>query len=151
MRTTVVSVFRYLLWPMLLMAAADSPAAHVPARWRWSNPTPHGGNIFDMAYGIGLTAAVTERGQIFTSEDLQFWQPRDSGTTNSLRAVIFFNGRLIITGERGTVLYGESLDDLRLINLETPDWLDGVAASPNLLATVGDRGAIYTSTNCTNL
>ena len=150
MRTTVVSVFRYLFWLMLLMAAADLPGAHVPARWRWSNPTPHGGNIFDMAYGVGLTVAVTERGQVFTSEDLQFWQPRESGTTNSLRAVTFFNGRLIITGERGTVLYGESLDDLRLINLGTPDWLESIAASTNLLVTVGDRGAIYTSANGTN-
>src|SRR5881628_776666 len=103
MRTTVVSVFRWLPLPWFLLTAPPNlPAASLPTHWRWSNPSPHGGNIFDMAYGFGLTVAVTERGQIFTSEDLRFWQPRDSGTTNSLRAVTFFNGRLIITGERGT-------------------------------------------------
>jgi len=135
---------------LLLAAALDLSAAQLPARWRWSNPSPHGGNIFDMAYGFGLTVAVTERGQIFTSEDLSFWQPRDSGVTNSLRAVTFFNGRLIITGERGIVLHGDSLENFRRIDLATPDWLEGVAASSDLLVAVGDRGAIYTSASGTN-
>src|SRR5687768_14000696 len=144
MRTTVVSLFRLALLVFLVGAIADVSEARLPTRWRWSNPTPHGGNIFDMAYGFGLTVAVAERGQIFTSEDLQFWQPRDSGTTNSLRAVTFLNGRLIITGERGTVLYADSLEDFRSIDLGTPDWLEGVAASSNLVVAVGDRGAIYT-------
>jgi hypothetical protein len=135
---------------LLLAAALDVSAAQLPARWRWSNPTPHGGSIFDMAYGFGLTVAVTERGQIFTSEDLNFWQPRDSGVTNSLRGVTFFNGRLIITGERGIVLYADSLENFRRIDLGTPDWLEAVAASSDLLVAVGDRGAIYTSATGTN-
>src|SRR6185436_3017979 len=83
----------------------------LPTHWRWSNPQPFGGNIFDLSYGLGLAVAVTERGQIFTSEDLEFWEPRRSGTTNSLRAVTFFGDRLIITGERGTVLWADSLQD----------------------------------------
>src|SRR5258705_13207156 len=127
MRTTVVSVFRWL--PLVLFwltMPTGLSAAYLPTHWRWSNPSPHGGNIFDMAYGFGLTVAVTERGQIFTSEDLRFWRPRESGTTNSLRAVTFFGRRLIITGEGGTVLYADSLEDFHFINLNTPDWLEGV-------------------------
>jgi len=45
-------------------------AQTLPQAWRWSNPTPHGGNVFDMAYGLGVTIQVCERGQIFTSDDL---------------------------------------------------------------------------------
>jgi hypothetical protein len=150
MRTTVVSVFQYALWLLLLAAALELSAANLPERWRWSNPTPHGGNIFDMAYGFGLTVAVAERGQIYTSEDLRFWTPRESRTTTSLRAVTFFGGRLIITGERGIVLFAESLEQFKRIDLGTSDWLEGVAASDDLIVAVGDRGAIYSSNNGTN-
>lgn len=128
------------------LAPTIAPTAPLPTRWRWSHPAPFGGNIFDMAYGFGLTVAVTERGQVFTSDDLVFWEPRESGATNSLRAVTFFGSRLVITGERGTVLCADSLQDFRALSLGTEDWLEGVAASANLLVAVGDNGAIYTST-----
>jgi hypothetical protein len=132
---------------VMTLAAGSSSAGQFPKRWRWSNPQPFGGNVFDMAYGLGLTVAVTERGQIFTSEDLVFWEPRHSGTTNSLRAVTFFGHRLVITGERGTVLYADSLQNFQPVSLDTEDWLEGVAASTSLLVAVGDNGAIYTSTD----
>ena len=97
-----------------------------------------------MAYGLGLTVAVTERGGIFTSEDLTFWEPRDSHTTNALRAVTFFGPRLVITGERGTLLYADSLQEFHVESFGTEDWLEGVTSSTNLLVAVGDNGAIYT-------
>lgn len=135
---------------VVALVTMEAYAFQLPARWRWSNPRPFGGNIFDTAYGLGLTVAVTERGQIFTSDDLLFWEPRDSGTTNSLRAVTFFGNRLVITGERGTALWADSLQDFRVVLLGTDDWLEGVAASTNLLVAVGDNGAIYTSRTGTN-
>lgn len=134
-------------WLLFLVLVSHLSAATLPARWRWSNPAPHGGNVFDMTYGLGLTVEVAERGQIYTSEDLIFWEPRESNTTNSLRAATFFGGRLVITGEKGTVLWADSLDQFHSVDLGTPDWLEGVAASDNLLVAVGDNGAIYTSTN----
>ncbi|MEW6305943.1 MAG: hypothetical protein AB1705_20905 [Verrucomicrobiota bacterium] len=100
-----------------------------------------------MAYHLGVTVQVAERGQIYTSEDLSFWQPRVSGTTNSLRAVTFFGDRLVITGERGTVLYADSLEDFQLVPLPTADWLEGVAASTTTIVAVGDNCAIYTSSD----
>lgn len=103
-----------------------------------------------MTYGLGVTVAVTERGQIFTSDDLELWEPRESGTTNSLRSVTFFGERLIVTGERGTVLWADSLQEFHPVSLGTPDWLEGVVASPELLVAVGDNGAIYTSRTGTN-
>src|SRR5688572_2263767 len=81
---------------VLLLATLPLCAAS-PLNWRWSNPLPFGSDIFDMCYGLGLTVAVTERGGIFTSEDLDLWEPRVSHTTNALRAVTFFGDRLVIT------------------------------------------------------
>ena len=59
----------------------------LPPIWRWSNPTPHGANVYDMAYIGGTYVQVGECGQIFTSDDAQTWVPRDSGTTLALRAI----------------------------------------------------------------
>jgi hypothetical protein len=129
----------------LCLVSLGASAGQLPQRWRWSNPRPFGGSVYDMAYGFGLTVAVTERGGIHTSEDLIFWEPRESHTSNALRAVTFFGSRLVVTGEQGTVLYADSLEVFHLSKLGTEDWLEGVAASTNLLVAVGDNGAIYTS------
>lgn len=131
-----------LAWFVML---AGAHASDRPFRWRWSNPAPHGGNVFDMTYGLGLTVQICERGQIYTSEDLQLWHPRTSGTTNALRATAFFGSRLLVTGESGTVLWADSLEDFQLLNLGTADWLEGVAAAGSLAVAVGDNGAAYTS------
>ena len=120
-------------------------ATHDPVPWRWSNPQPHGGNIFATATRSNLTVQVAERGQIFTSEDLLFWQPRESHTARSLRGVTFFGDRILITGERGLILYADSLFDFRAVDLDTTDWLEGIAASDLLAVAVGDNGAIHTS------
>src|ERR1043166_4546104 len=61
----------------------------LPPIWRWSNPGPHGANIFDMTFASGTYIEVGERGQVFVSEDGATWYPRDTGATNSLRAVAF--------------------------------------------------------------
>lgn len=119
----------------------------LPPVWRWSNPTPHGANIVDLAVQDGAYLQVGERGQVFTSDDFQLWLPRDSQTTAALRSVAFFKDQIVITGEAGTVLHGSSPGGLRLLDLGTADWLEGVASSPDRLVAVGDNGAIYTSTN----
>jgi len=121
-----------------------------PLRWRWSNPLPHGNNIVDMTYSAlpGLAVQVTERGQIYTTADLDLWLPRDSGVTNALRAVTFFGTRVVVTGESGVVLYADSVDDFRagtLTDGPTIDWLEAAAASQSLVVAVGDNGAVYTS------
>lgn len=136
---------RWMSGALSLTLASCVAAQTLPARWRWSNPAPHGANIFDMAYGRGLTVQVGERGQLFVSEDLKFWQPKTTGTTRSLRAVAFFGDRLVVTGEAGTVLYADSLEDIRTVDLGTTDWLEALASSGTTLVAVGDNAAIYTS------
>lgn len=98
-----------------------------------------------MAYQNGVAIQVAEKGQIYTTEDMATWTPRESGTTRALRAVTFYNGDVIITGEAGTVL--KSIDHIhfQLFDLGTADWLEGVTAMPTKLVAAGDNGAIYTS------
>jgi hypothetical protein len=119
----------------------------LPPIWRWSNPGPHGANIFDMTFASGTYIEVGERGQVFVSEDGATWYPRDTGATNSLRAVAFFGGRLVITGEDGAIFLTENLTDYYTASQSTADWLVGVSASSNLVVAVGDNAAIYTSPN----
>jgi len=139
-----------MLLLLTCLPLAGLHAQTLPQRWRWSNPAPHGANIYASTHGQGLTVQVGERGQIYVSEDREYWVPKSTGTTRSLRAVTFFGDRLVVTGEAGTVLYADSLEDFQLVNLNTEDWLEGVASSGTRLVAVGDNGAIYTSTDGAN-
>jgi len=140
--------FRPSVW-LLTASVCLSPMlrASSPLSWRWSNPLPHGNNIADMAYGDGFAIQVGDRGQIYTSEDLDLWIPRDAHTHKALRSVAVFGKRLIAVGEAGTIVYADDLTDFKVIDLSTTNWLEAVAASPNVLVAVGDNGAIYSSSD----
>ena len=138
------------VWVSLFVLLGVLPGLHaiiLPPIWRWSNPTPHGANVYDMAYIGGTYVQVCECGQIFTSEDAQNWLPPESGTTLALRAITLLGGRVVITGESGTVLVSEDLKDFYSVGVNTTNWLEGVAASSNSVVAVGDNAAIYVSTN----
>ncbi|MCL5096091.1 MAG: hypothetical protein M1608_00870, partial [Candidatus Omnitrophica bacterium] len=127
-----------------------SPTLAVTPTWIWANPRPSGNNFVDLAYKNGLYVLVAEHGQLYTSFDLNFWERRDAHTTNALRAATFLGSRIIITGEQGVALYGDSPTNLNLVDLGTSDWLESVAASADQLVAVGDNAAIYTSLNGVN-
>jgi hypothetical protein len=140
---------------LLAFAVLELDAVDFPLKWRWSNPAPHGNNIIFTTYspGLQLGVQVAEQGQIYTSDDLLFWIPRESGTTSALRCVTFLGNRILITGENGTVLYADSVSNFQpgtLSDGATSDWLEGVSVSPTLAVAVGDNGAIYTSPNGSN-
>lgn len=139
-----------LAMALVLAAGVSTWAVEYPLRWRWSNPAPHGGNVVDMAYSAlhSLAVQVAEKGQVFTSSDLDVWLPRDTGTTAYLRAVAFLGPRLVIVGESGTVLFADDVGQIQhgvLADGPTSDWLEAVAASPSLAVAAGDNGSIYTS------
>lgn len=100
-----------------------------------------------MAFSLGLTVQVGERGQLYTSEDLVYWEPQYTGTDAALLAVTFFNNRLIAAGENGTVVYADSLAEFRRVDLGTTDWLMGAATSGNAVVLVGDHAALYLSSD----
>ena len=126
----------------------------IAAHCRWSNPSPHGNNIFGIAYNnlLHRAAQVTERGLFYYSDDLIDWTAREAGTDLALRAVAFRpSGRLIVVGEQGSVFYSddltasEALHPGHLLDGPTEDWLEGVAGSPTLWVAAGDSGALYLS------
>jgi hypothetical protein len=140
---------------MLVFAPFTSSAVSYPLSWRWSNPAPHGANIVDFAYSpsLGLAVQVAERGQVFSSSDLDLWLPCDTGVTNALQGVTFFSQRLIVVGENGMVLYADDITDFHtgtLVDGPTTDWFVAVDGSPSLLVAAGDNGAIYTSATGTS-
>jgi hypothetical protein len=92
---------------------------------------------------IGIEAC--DSGQIYTSLDLSFWTPQNSQTTNSLQAIAFLGNRIIIAGQSGTMVYSDDGYTYNYTNLNTANWLVGVAASSNLAVAVGDNAVIYTS------
>ena len=126
----------------LLVSTASAAAV-----WRWSNPLPHGNNVVDMACHNGLAVQVAEQGQLYTSGDFVNWFPQNTHSTATLQAVTFLGGRLITTGENGTAIYSDDGASFVLTNLNTDNWLVGVAASSNLAVAVGDNAAVYTSPN----
>jgi hypothetical protein len=149
---TMLEVRCWMFCLLLLLSAGAGWSVDFPLRWRWSNPQPHGAHVYDMSYSqsAGLAVQACERGQVFTSSDLDLWLPRDTGLTNDLRAVTFLGQRVIVTGESGLVLYsddGQHYQVGALIDGPTGDWLEAVTASPSLAVAAGDNGAVYTSTN----
>jgi len=135
---------------VFLLLLPEVGAVNFPLTWRWSNPFPHGNNIIDVAGTDGFWIQVAERGQLYTSGDLFNWTPRDSHTTRALRAVTFFRDQILISAESGTVVVGPSADELQVIDLNSSDWLEGIAASGQKAVAVGDNGAIYTSSDATH-
>src|SRR5208283_4509562 len=129
-----------------LLAACSSSGV----TWRWSNPTPHGNDIFGMAWNGYLSVQVCDNGQVYTGTDFLGWVPQNSGTTNDLETVTFFGNRIIIVGANGTVGYSDDGVNFTTTNLNTANWLVGVAASSNLVVAVGDNAVIYTSADGAN-
>ena len=149
--TGPLSIFRQALKPYLICLALCLPACAGASglAWHWANPLPHGNNVVALGYYNGLTIEAADLGQLYTSDDLlaPLWTPCPTGTTNSLQAIAVYGNRVVVTGANGTVLYSDDGVDYVYINLATPDWLVGVAASTNLVIAVGDEAAIYTSSD----
>ncbi|MGC9943605.1 MAG: hypothetical protein ABSE48_17400, partial [Verrucomicrobiota bacterium] len=131
----------------LLGIALNLQALVLPPVWRWSNPTPFGADVYGITYNNSVCVEVGEEGQIFISADLTNWVPCQSGTQVDLRAATYLGGRLIITGASGTVIFSDDLSTFYDENFDTPNWLESVAASSNLVVAVGDNASIYLSTN----
>ena len=137
---------------LLLATAALLVPGETPAlTWRWSNPTPHGNNIVDMAWNGNLSVQVAELGQLYTGTDFLGWVPQNSGTTNDLQAVRFFGKRIVFVGANGTVGYSDDGVNFTASLLSTPDspadWLVDLAVSSNLVVAVGDNAVIYNSSD----
>jgi hypothetical protein len=135
----------------LAFALLALPVNVTAARWRWSNPLPHGNNVNDFAYRTNRGyVQVCDQGQVYTSTDSLAWTRHDLGFREQLRAGLFFGDRFVATGESGRVLWSDDLVAFKTLNLGTPNWLEGLAASSTRLVAVGDHAALYVSDTGTN-
>lgn len=136
----LVCVTLILVVPALRAASPD---------WRWSNPLPHGNNVYDLAWHDGRYWQVCDRGRIYTGTNRVTWTLVPGGTTRALRGIAFYRERVIVCGEAGTILHGSLAEGFKpaQVNPPTADWLEGVAASPSTLVAVGDNAAVYRSTD----
>lgn len=132
---------------LLAWFAAAAPLLAAAPVWHFSNPTPHGNNILEMAFHSGLYWQIGDRGQLYTSDDLDTWTAHNTGVTLSLRSLAFFRDKIFVSTEAGGILSGTTADALALTDLQSGNWLEGIAASTNTVVAVGDNGAIYASTD----
>lgn len=129
----------------LLAGSPPAVANAEPLPWRWSNPLPHGNNIHDAAVRDGVYWQVADRGRIYRSTDRTVWSLVESGTTSSLRGIAFQGNEILVCGESGLILSGSSSGAFQVqsVNPATTDWLEAIAASPDLAVAVGDEAAVY--------
>jgi hypothetical protein len=101
----------------------------------------------DIAWDGETAIQVTELGQIYTGLGFDGWQPRNSGTTNTLQAVRFFGSRIVFVGANGIAGYSDDGVNFSTSSLNTADWLVDLAASSNLVVAVGDNAVIFSSSD----
>lgn len=131
----------------LLCVAGGFAADEPPLPWRWSNPVPHGNNVYDQAFRNGTYWQVTDRGQVYASGNRVHWSLVATGTTNTLRGIAFADPHVIVCGAVGTLLRGTLAEGFATepVSPPTTDWLEAVAVSPGVAVAVGDNAAIYRS------
>ncbi len=76
---------------------------------------------------------------------LNYWTPRDSGTTSTLRGVAYANGLWVVVGSNGTILTSTNGTSWTSQSSGTTSTLRGVAYGNGLWIVVGTNGVIRTS------
>ena len=141
----------FRLFLMILMGAvvgSDSVLAQgTNLTWRWSNPSPFGNSITDLAWRTNrLYLAVGDRGALWVADALPDWRRAKTGTSVALRGATYLGDRAIVVGESGTVLWSDG-EVFQSAVSGTTQWLESVAASTNRVVAVGDGGTVLVSTN----
>lgn len=124
--------------------APDSP------NWRWSYPQPHGNNIFDVIPFGDVLVQLCDSGRLYFSSDGISWEFAETGSDNNLRSATVFKESLLIGTADGQILKTQDLEVFEIVDLNTTDWVEGIAASAFISVAVGDNGKIWTSQDGTN-
>ena len=90
--------------------------------------------------------AVTRSGKIWTSADGGEWEPRNSGTSSELEAVIFGNGQFVTVGDSGVILTSPD-GAVWTRQLGAAKHLRGVAYGSGLYVAVGSKGIMFRSSD----
>lgn len=108
-------------------------------------------NFFGIAYGNGIYVVVGDIGTLLTIEDTGSgldWTIRDSGTTNSLNDVQYFNDQFHVVGANGTYLTspdGEIWTPQTLPDEYASAYLMGITYEAGTYVVVGGKSILSSS------
>lgn len=141
------TLFRWLALMVCFAVAQPASAQGANLNWRWSNPSPFGNSITDLAWRTNrLYLAVGDRGALWVADALPDWRRVRTGTSVALRGATYLGDRAIVVGEAGTILWSDG-EVFQLAISGKTQWLESVAASSNRVVAVGDGGTVLVSTN----
>ncbi len=80
---------------IVCLSSADAAAVE----WHLRSPI----TFFGVTFGKNIFVAVGEKGTVVTSPDGRTWILAQSGTKESLRAVIYGNDTFMAVGDKGTI------------------------------------------------
>ena len=85
--------FVYLFWLIVMGAVVGSEsvlAQGTNLNWRWSNPSPFGNSITDLAWRTNrLYLAAGDRGALWVADALPDWRRVKTGTSVALRGATY--------------------------------------------------------------
>jgi hypothetical protein len=150
-----------LLTLVILVVAAPATATY--AQLYWGNVSPAGiaDDIWSVAYGAGVFAAVTNQGNLLTSGDGLTWQTQSIAPGTWLTSITcaqfydpntkVYSTKWVAVGDKGTILTSADLKAWVVVNSTTANRLNGVYSSGTLgydyglIVAVGENGTIVTS------
>lgn len=100
-------VFALCILFVVMAGAGTARAQGTNLTWHWSNPTPFGNSITDLAWRTNrLYLAVGDRGSLWVADSLPNWRRAKTGTTVALRGATYLGDRAIVVGEGDHFLVG---------------------------------------------
>ena len=87
-QVALVAVQRLALALIAMCSSITATAVEVrPERWRWSDPLPHGNNIFDLFVTSDVAVQVGDGGTVYVQRLDQRWAPAVTGVTSTCAAL----------------------------------------------------------------
>jgi hypothetical protein len=111
------------------ITANDGYSVTIPAVGFITTSYQSGYNLRGSSRAPGVWAIVGNYGYIFTTTNdttTSYWTPRASRTFENLHQIIYFNGRFVTIGNRGTILQSGRF----VPELEAPAYVGGTANVP---------------------
>ena len=115
----------------------------------WTDSSPGGGQIEDIAFGNNVYVAVGAGGRILWSADAASWtEVTPAVTANTLNGVTFGGGRFVAVGNSGTALYSTDGNSwtVATTNLGT-NKINKVAYGSGTFVAMGGLGDAHRSTD----
>lgn len=124
----------------LAVSASQSGVRHAPLTCLVENySTASGNGVFARVGGFSC--------MVLLSPDGTHWACQNSGTSSSLYAIAFGNGRFVAVGNEGAVVTSADGASWKVVNAGTEERLRSIVFAKGMFVAAGYNGAIVTSRN----